>query len=93
MCSSSVVLFAFNSRKMSFRNSVSEFDCPFTNQPIEKAYGPEVSLFLHCHLRGYDKTGEGINGHHGNYHAGNFHCHVKGRFPIARNISRSKIFA
>ena len=26
---------------------------------LEDAYGEEVQLFLHCHLRGYDKKGEG----------------------------------
>jgi hypothetical protein len=31
----------------------------FTSTKIEDAYGPEVSLFLHCHLRGYDKDGDG----------------------------------
>ena len=33
--------------------------CAFTKTNIEDAFGPEVSLFLHCHLRGYDKNGEG----------------------------------
>ena len=55
-----------NFRKMSFRNSTSENDCPFTSQSIELAFGPEVSLFLHCHLRGYDRYGQGIHGDHGN---------------------------
>ena len=36
-----------------------------TNQSIELAYGPEVSLFLHCHLRGYDRDGKGLTGDHG----------------------------
>ena len=54
-----------NFRKMSFRNSTSEINCPMTNQPIELAYGPEVSLFLHCHLRGYDRDGKGLTGDHG----------------------------
>ena len=31
----------------------------FTNTKIDDAYGAEVSLFLHCHLRGYDKAGDG----------------------------------
>ncbi|XP_028403682.1 uncharacterized protein LOC114526311 [Dendronephthya gigantea] len=52
---------------MSFRHSVSQIDCPFTNQSIELAYGPEVSLFLHCHLRGYDREGKGISGDHDYY--------------------------
>ena len=51
---------------MSFRNWTSELHCPFTSQPIEQAYGPEVSLFLHCHLRGYDRHGQGTNQDHGN---------------------------
>ena len=50
---------------MSFRNSTSELNRPFTNQPIELAYGTEISLFLHCHLRGYDRHGKGIHGDHG----------------------------
>lgn len=36
-----------------------ETHCPFSKTPVDKAYGPEVSMFLHCHLRGYDRHGEG----------------------------------
>ena len=41
------------------QNTKKETKCPFTKTDIEDAYGPEVSLFLHCHLRGYDRHGEG----------------------------------
>ena len=41
------------------RNAARQHRCPFINTDIEDAYGSEVSLFLHCHLRGYDKHGEG----------------------------------
>ena len=40
--------------------------CPFTKTAIEDAYGAEVSLFLHCHLRGYDRQGEGKYPDNGN---------------------------
>ena len=40
-------------------NVSTENKCLFTDTNIEDAYGPEVSLFLHCHLRAYDKTGDG----------------------------------
>ena len=68
---SNIILLCYQfRRKMSSSNSVEEeTECPFTSQSTQKAYGPEVSLFLHCHLRGYDETGEGISAHHGNYHA------------------------
>jgi len=36
-----------------------ELGCSFADLPIEKAYGEEVHTFLHTHLRGYDRTGEG----------------------------------
>ena len=29
--------------------------------PLAKLYGDEVHLFMHCHMRGYDRTGEGLN--------------------------------
>ena len=32
-----------------------------SDPPLEKLYSEEVHLFLHCHLRGYDRTGEGIH--------------------------------
>ena len=44
---------------MSGKNIERETGCPFTTSPLEDAYGPEISLFLHCHLRGYDRHGEG----------------------------------
>ena len=31
-----------------------------SNPPFEKIYGDEIHLFLHAHMRGYDRTGEGI---------------------------------
>jgi hypothetical protein len=47
------------------RNASKQNKCPFTKTDVEDAYGPEVSLFLHCHLRGYDKHGEGKFPDHG----------------------------
>ena len=47
------------------RNAAKQHGCPFINTDIEDAYGSEVSLFLHCHLRGYDKHGEGKFPDHG----------------------------
>lgn len=29
------------------------------NPPLAELYGDEVHLFMHCHMRGYDRTGEG----------------------------------
>ena len=52
-------------RKM--QNAKKETKCPFTKTSIEDAYGPEVSLFLHCHLRGYDRHGEGKYPDQGKY--------------------------
>ena len=40
-------------------NVKTENKCLFTETNIEDAYGAEVSLFLHCHLRAYDKAGDG----------------------------------
>ena len=34
-------------------------ECPFTDIDVKEAYGQEVHMFLHVHLRGYDETGEG----------------------------------
>ena len=66
MCPSVIFFFAINSRKMSFWNLAGqEIESPFERQPIEKICGPEVSLFLQCHLRGYDETGEGEKGYYG----------------------------
>ena len=48
-----------------FRATGTKDSCAFTKTHIEDAYGPEVSLFLHCHLRGYDKNGEGKYQDHG----------------------------
>ena len=39
--------------------STESTDIEFTDTKIDDAYGEEVSLFLHCHLRGYDKAGDG----------------------------------
>ena len=50
---------------MSNRNAKKEERCPFIETDVEDAYGPEVSMFLHCHLRGYDKQGEGKVPDHG----------------------------
>ena len=33
--------------------------CPYTDSSVERAFGKEVNLFMHCHMRGYDKDGEG----------------------------------
>ena len=57
-------------RKM--QNAKSETTCPFTNSSIEEAYRAEVSLFLHCHLRGYDRHGEGKYPDQGNKRLGNY---------------------
>ena len=40
-------------------NPSEQLPFPFDKTPFEDAYGAEVSLFLHCHLRGYDRHGEG----------------------------------
>ena len=50
---------------MSNKNAKKEERCPFIETDVEDAYGPEVSMFLHCHLRGYDKQGEGKVPDHG----------------------------
>ena len=44
---------------MSKKNICHEEKCPFTDIDVKEAYGQEVHMFLHVHLRGYDKTGEG----------------------------------
>jgi hypothetical protein len=49
-------------RKMIVKNPISGL----TNELLEEAYGQEVSLFLHCHLRGYDRSGQGFHGDTGN---------------------------
>ena len=36
-----------------------EVKCPHTDSTVEPAFGEEVNLFMHCHMRGYDKDGEG----------------------------------
>ena len=36
-----------------------ELTWPLPIGALEDAYGEEVQLFIHCHLRGYDKEGEG----------------------------------
>ena len=36
-----------------------EVKCPYTDSTVERAFGQEVNLFMHCHLRGYDKDGKG----------------------------------
>ena len=41
------------------KNASRQQKCPFTETDIEDAYGEEVSMFLHCHLRGYDRHGDG----------------------------------
>ena len=41
------------------RNCKKELICPFTGSSVEKAFGEEVNLFMHCHMRGYDRHGEG----------------------------------
>jgi hypothetical protein len=43
------------------RNAEKKLPCPFSYElDIKDAYkNPEVSMFLHCHLRAYDKDGEG----------------------------------
>ena len=40
-------------------NTTKEVKCPYTNSSVERAFGEEVNLFMHCHMRGYDKDGEG----------------------------------
>ena len=50
---------------MSNKNAKKEAKCPFIETDIEEVYGAEVSMFLHCHLRGYDKHGEGKIADHG----------------------------
>jgi hypothetical protein len=50
---------------MSIKNSTNEVKCPFIETDIEDAYGAEVSMFLHCHLRAYDKHGQGKFVDHG----------------------------
>ena len=52
--------------EMAGKNFQRETGCPFTSSPLEDAYGPEISLFLHCHLRGYDRNGEGLYPDYGN---------------------------
>ena len=47
-------------QKMSVKNVKLEVKCPFTGRSVEDAFGEEVSLFIHCHLRGYDQNGIGV---------------------------------
>ena len=44
---------------MTSRGAKSIVACPFTDNSVERAFGKEVNLFMHCHLRGYDKNGQG----------------------------------
>ena len=44
---------------MSKKNIRHEEEWPFIDIDVKEAYGQEVHMFLHVHLRGYDKTGEG----------------------------------
>ena len=32
----------------------------FGKPPVDELYGDEVHFFMHCHLKGYDRTGEGL---------------------------------
>ena len=34
------------------------------DSPLKKLYSEEVHIFLHCHMRGYDRTGEGLHMDH-----------------------------
>ena len=38
-------------------------DCDIVNLPIHEAFTEEVHLFMHVHLRGYDKDGDGKQMH------------------------------
>ena len=49
------------------KNASRQTKCPFTETDISKAYDSEVSLFLHCHLRGYDRHGDGKCPDQGNW--------------------------
>ena len=44
---------------MTSRGAKNIVACPFTDNSVERAFGKEVNLFMHCHLRGYDKNGQG----------------------------------
>ena len=44
---------------MSEKNIQLETKCPFTDIDVKEAYGQEVHMFLHVHLRGYDDKGDG----------------------------------
>jgi len=39
---------------------IQEVKCPYTEKTVEAAFRQEVHLFMHAHMRGYDRTGEGI---------------------------------
>ena len=52
---------------MTARNVAKQSECPFTKLAVEEAFGQEVHMFLHCHLRGYDRHGEGKQSDSGYY--------------------------
>ena len=45
--------------QLTYKSSIAKF---LTNQPpLADLYGDEIHLFMHCHMKGYDRTGEGKN--------------------------------
>ncbi|XP_066910545.1 uncharacterized protein [Clytia hemisphaerica] len=56
---------ALNSTSKNLHEHVRKLNVQFerTNRPIIKAFGEEVHLFMHIHLRGYDKNGDGKQMH------------------------------
>ena len=46
---------------MKLKKNRNEWDteCSITNIPFIESMGEEVHIFMHVHMRGYDRTGEG----------------------------------
>ena len=61
-----LILWLFRSFFGKMKNTYRQEKCPFTETDIKDAYGKEVSMFLHCHLRGYDRHGDGKSPDQGN---------------------------
>ena len=43
--------------QLTYKSSIDRFLT--NNPPLGELYGDEIHLFMHCHMKGYDRTGEG----------------------------------
>ena len=46
-----------DSINLTYKGSIDRFLT--NNPPLGELYGDEIHLFMHCHMKGYDRTGEG----------------------------------